>query len=153
MVIVDVKSVSGIPKFYESRFSKDRLNYEILSPPEFRLIFTFGLELEFQWWWLLFGLECHAIVGAGNFQNFGHILYSEAECERFMADVAGEGFFSELKWDKSNMTWVHGLDGQSFGGDIDVYHLDEVLEGVDDFAEEGTVLESGFEHMAANGIL
>ena len=45
------------------------------------------------------------------------------------------------------------MDGQSFGGDIDVYHLDEVLEGVDDFAEEGTVLESGFEHMAANGIL
>lgn len=36
IVTMDVNSVSGIPKFYESRFIRLRLNYEILSPPDIR---------------------------------------------------------------------------------------------------------------------
>jgi len=34
IVTIDVNSVSGIPKFYESRFKRERLNSDILSPPE-----------------------------------------------------------------------------------------------------------------------
>ena len=33
MVTMDLNSVSGIPRFYESRFNNERLNSEILSPP------------------------------------------------------------------------------------------------------------------------
>jgi hypothetical protein len=37
IVTIDVNSVSGIPKFYESRFKRERLNSDILSPPENKL--------------------------------------------------------------------------------------------------------------------
>lgn len=51
------------------------------------------------------------------------------------------------------MAGVHGLDGESLGGDIDVDHFDKVLEGFNDFAKQRTVFQSGFEHMAVNSIL
>jgi hypothetical protein len=34
MVQTELNSVSGIPKFSESRFMSDKLNSEIFSPPE-----------------------------------------------------------------------------------------------------------------------
>jgi len=34
IVTIEVNSVYGIPKFYESKFNKERLNSEILSPPK-----------------------------------------------------------------------------------------------------------------------
>ena len=70
-----------------------------------------------------------------------------------MTDIRGEGFLSELQGDEGDMAGVHGLDGKSFGGDVNVDHFDEVLEGVDDFAEQRTVFQSGFKHMAVNAEL
>ena len=47
MVTIEVNYVSGIPKFSESRFKSERLNYEILSPPENKEKITLRFELEF----------------------------------------------------------------------------------------------------------
>ncbi len=52
-----------------------------------------------------------------------------------MAGVVTEGLFFEEEGDQSDMAAVHGLDGESLGGDLDVDHLDQLLEGVDDLAE------------------
>lgn len=48
MVTMDVKSVSGMPKFSESRFKSERLNSEILSPPEINWICYFWIRI---WIW------------------------------------------------------------------------------------------------------
>ena len=41
IVTIEVNSVSGIPKFYESRFKSERLNSDILSPPKNKSKVTF----------------------------------------------------------------------------------------------------------------
>ena len=150
IVTTEVNSVSGMPKFYESRFNKDKLNSEILSPPDVKYSVTFWFELKFEWGWFFLCLESHTIIVSGDFEDFGYVFNGEAESKGFVADVIGEGLFSELERNQCDMAWVHGLNGESLWGDINVDHFDEVLEGVDYSAEDGTFLESGFKHMAAN---
>lgn len=64
-----------------------------------------------------------------------------------MAGVMREGGFLEQERDQCNMAGIHGLDGESLAVDLDVDHLDQFLEGVDDLAEDGALLESGLEHL------
>lgn len=44
MVTIDLNSVSGIPRFYESRFNNERLNSEILSPPKKWIKYYFWIQ-------------------------------------------------------------------------------------------------------------
>ena len=48
IVTIEVNSVSGIPKFSESRFIRDKLNSDILSPPRNKQKVTLGLKFEFE---------------------------------------------------------------------------------------------------------
>ena len=44
-----------------------------------------------------------------------------------MAGVGGEGLFLDEEGDQSNMAAVHSLDRKSLSVDLDVDHLDEIL--------------------------
>lgn len=109
-------------------------------------MFTFRLEFELQRGRLFFSLKSHTIIITGDFEDFGNVFNCETERKRLVADVAREGFFSELKGYKGHVAGVHGLNGKTLGCHVNVDHLDQIFKRVDDSSEDSTFFKSCFKH-------
>ena len=70
-----------------------------------------------------------------------------------MAGVVAECLFFEEQRDQGNMARVHGLDGKPFGVDLDVDHLNKLLERVNDLPEDGALIQSCLKHRLSGKLL
>jgi hypothetical protein len=114
---------------------------------------TPGFEAELQGSGFIFALKSHGVIVVCDFENFGHIFNGEAESERLVAGVAGEGLLLDEERDQGNVTAVHGLNGEALGVHLDVDHLHKVLDGVNDLSEERAFLKSCLKHSYSGKIL
>ena len=64
-----------------------------------------------------------------------------------VAAVGGEPRLIQMERHERHMGRVHGLHGDPVGRGVKVHTLHEVLDGFDDFFENGALLQTSFEHL------
>jgi len=111
--------------------------------------FTFRLKSKFEGGWFIFALQYHAVFSASNFEYLGDILYGQSKSERLMASICAKSFFLQNKWDQCYVTGVHGLNRQSLSVNLDVNHLHQLFQWVDNLPKHWALFQSCFKHLAA----
>ena len=96
---------------------------------------TFGLEPEFQESRLVFTLKCHAVVIAGQLQYLSNVFNGQTQSQRFVACVVTEYLLAKEKGDQCNVTTIHGLNRETLCVNLDVHHLHQLLQGIDNLPE------------------
>ena len=64
-----------------------------------------------------------------------------------VAAVVLEALKSEEERDEGNMVGVHGLEGEPYGGAVEVCIVHELLDGLQNLLQEGALHETEFQHL------
>jgi hypothetical protein len=95
---------------------------------------------------VVFGLEGDSVFVSSALQDLGHGSKVDAERGVAVSAVAVQTFAAEAQGDESDVTRVHGLEGDATGGAVKVGFVNEVFDTVHDLLEDTTLEETSFEH-------
>ena len=85
------------------------------------------------------GLEGDDVVVVSTLQDLGQRGHVHADGHFTVASVMIEAFCLELHGHQRHMRGVHGLQGDARGGAVEVGLRDEVLDGLDELLEQGSL--------------
>jgi len=95
---------------------------------------------------IVLGSDGHFVFVSGTFEDLGEGREINSERKVAVATILKEAVFSEEHCDEADMAGVHGLDGNSSRGAIEIGFIYEVFDSVKNLFEKGGVFDLGFKH-------